>query len=83
MAGFVFAVVSHVRDRRVNSQRRALVRRVVDEVLNRRAFTLDAMDCAQLFGISTGVCHRILKELERAGVVQEARPGLWIRTTFA
>ncbi len=59
------------------------MRRIVGEVLNRNAFTLDADDCARVFGISTDVCHRILKELENAGVVQEARPGIWMRTTFA
>jgi ribosomal protein S25 len=72
-----------VRDRRVLSERQALVRRIVGEVLSRRALTLDAVDCARVFGISTAICHRILKELENAGVVLEARPGIWMRSTFA
>lgn len=68
-----------MRDRRFYPQRLALARRIVEEVFSHRSFTLQAMDCARLFGVAAPICERILYELERAGVVQQARPGIWMR----
>jgi hypothetical protein len=55
------------------------VRRVLDEVFSQRSFTLQAVDCARLFGIGAPICERILLELEAAGIVLQARPGIWMR----
>jgi ribosomal protein S25 len=55
------------------------VRRVLDEVFSQRSFTLRAADCARLFGVAAPVCERILRELEEAGIVLQARPGIWMR----
>ena len=68
-----------MRDRRFYPTRRALVRRVLDEVFSQRSFTLRAVDCARLFGVAAPICERILRELEEAGIVQQARPGIWMR----
>ncbi len=68
-----------MRDRRSNAQRRALVRRVLDEVFSHRSFTLQTIDCARLFGVAAPVCDRILRELEDAGILLQARPGVWTR----
>jgi ribosomal protein S25 len=68
-----------VRDRRFYPKRIALVHRVLDEVFSQRSFTVRASDCARLFGVAAPVCDRILAELEAAGVVQQARPGIWMR----
>jgi hypothetical protein len=51
----------------------------MDEVFSQRSFALDAVDCARLFGASAAACARILHELEEAGIVQQARPGIWTR----
>ena len=75
--GFLLALSTVVRDRRANPQRVALVRRIIDEVFSHRAFTVEAVDCAQIFGVPAAVCDRILHELGRAGIIQEARPGIW------
>jgi hypothetical protein len=66
-----------VRDRRSYGQRRALVRRILDEVFSHHTFALAVVDCARLFGVPPAVCDRILHELERVGIVQQARPGVW------
>jgi hypothetical protein len=51
----------------------------MDEVFERRWFTLGNIDCTRLLGISPEICARILHELESAGVVRQVRPGTWIR----
>jgi hypothetical protein len=66
-----------MRDRRCTSQRRALVRRIIDEVFSQRFFALGVVECARLVGISGDACERILYQLERAGIVRQARPGVW------
>jgi hypothetical protein len=53
--------------------------RVLEEVFSQRSFTLRAADCARLFGVAAPVCERILGELEGAGIVQQAGPGIWMR----
>jgi hypothetical protein len=55
------------------------MRRVLDEVFSHRSFTLQTIDCARLFGVAAPVCERILHELEAAGIVLQARPGIWMR----
>jgi hypothetical protein len=52
---------------------------VLDEVFSHRSFTLQAVDCARLFGVAAPVCERILRELEEAGIVLQPRPGIWMR----
>lgn len=68
-----------VRDRRANGSRQALARRVLEEIFTRRWFTLAAIDCSRVFGVSPEICARILAELERAGVIRQTRPGTWMR----
>jgi hypothetical protein len=51
---------------------------VLDQVFSHQTFALRTVDCARLFGVAAPVCERILRELEDAGVVQQARPGIWV-----
>lgn len=57
----------------------ALVRRIVDEVFSHPWFTVDAIDCRRIFGVTPEICRRILVELERTGVIRQTRPGTWMR----
>lgn len=68
-----------MRDRRAHGARSAVVRRVLEEVFTRGWFTVETAHCTKSMGLTPEACRRIMAELERAGVVQQTRPGTWKR----
>ena len=70
-------------DRRIQGQRASIVRRVVDEIVHKRATVVTIDSLREYLDVPADAAARIILNLVRAGVFAELRSGVWINVAAA
>ncbi len=69
-------------ERRNIAARSAVVRRVIDNVLQNPSVTLRVETLQQWLGVPLDAAERILARLASSGLVREVQRGVWARGTW-
>ena len=70
-------------DRRNSRERSALVRYVLNRILENPSLTLSVHTLQQWLQLPADVSERILNRLIDAGVLRELNPGVWVPSPLA
>ena len=70
-------------DRRIQGKRASIVRRIVDEVIHKRAAVVTVEALRDLLDIPPEAAARIIDALVRAGLLAEIRAGVWMNVAGA
>lgn len=70
-------------DRRLHSRRALIARRIVNEIVHKRAAVVTIEGLRDYLGIPADAAARIIRNLVRAGLFAEIRSGVWINVAFA
>jgi ribosomal protein S25 len=70
-------------ERRNIQHRGALVKRVVEGIIQNPSVTLTVNTMQQWLGVSVEVAERILQRLASSGLVKEVQAGTWVRGSLA
>ena len=70
-------------DRRRHAQRASIARRVVNEIVHKRAAVVTIEGLRDYLDIPADAAVRILRNLVRAGLFAEVRSGVWMNVTYA
>jgi hypothetical protein len=70
-------------ERRNIGRRGALVKRVVEGIIQNPSVTLTVHTMQQWLGVSVEVAERILARLASSGLVKEVQAGTWVRGSVA
>lgn len=72
----------HAEERRNISARAAVVRRVIDGVVQNPSITLTATTLQQWLNVPMDAAERILQRLASSGLVREVQKGVWARAAW-
>jgi len=70
-------------ERRNIRHRGAIVKRVVEGIIQNPSVTLTVSTIQQWLGVSVEVAERILQRLASSGLVKEVQAGTWVKGSLA